>query len=75
MVNERPETERIGNHSAREYGMLFHYAIPKMLEGAGYSDEEIKAFQAQSKRGSEGLGPLNGKEWGFFVTVGMKPKE
>lgn len=75
MVSEKPETERIGKHSAREYGMLYHYAIPKMLEGAGYSDEDIRKFQAQSKTADSGLGAFNGKEMGFYVTVGMKPKE
>lgn len=75
MINERPETERIAKHAAREYGMLYHHAIPKMLEGAGYSEEDIRVFQAQSKTGVEGLGALNGKETSFFVTVGMKPKE
>lgn len=65
------ETRRIGEHSAREYGMLFHHAIPKMLEGAGYSDEEIGAFQAQSKRCLAGE---DGKDMVFFVTTGKKPK-
>jgi len=39
MVGERPETKRIGEHVAREYGMLYYHAIPKMLQGMGYTQE------------------------------------
>ena len=67
----KPETRRIGEHSAREYGMLYHHGIPKMLEGAGYSDEEIKVFQAESKKC---LAAEDGKDMVFFVTVGKKPE-
>ncbi|KAL8723937.1 MAG: hypothetical protein Q9166_008213 [cf. Caloplaca sp. 2 TL-2023] len=75
MVEEKPETKRIGEHAAREYGMLFHHAIPKALQGAGYSDEEINGFQEQCKASDRGLGAQGGKESSFFVTVGMKPEE
>lgn len=75
LVDERPETEWIGKHAAREYGMLYHYAIQKMLEGAGYSEEDIRGFQAESKTAEGGFAALDGKEMGFFVTVGMKPEE
>ena len=71
MAKDRPETERIGKHSAREYGTLYHHAIPKMLAGSNYSDGEIEDFQAQSK---ETMAAEDGKDMCFWVTIGMKPE-
>lgn len=74
-MEARPETERIGKHAVREYGTLYHHAIPKMLEGAGYSNKDIQGFQKQCKESIGGVGAQDGKEFGFFVTLGMKAKE
>ena len=69
-VEKRPETRRIGEHSAREYPMLYYHAIPKMLMGMGYSAEEIEGFREESKRC---LAPEVGKEIWFYATIGRKP--
>ena len=69
-VDERPETRRIGEHSAREYPMLYYHAIPKMLEEMGYGAEEIEAFREESKRC---LSAQIGKEIKFYAIVGRKP--
>ena len=70
LATETPETRRIGEHAAKEYGMLYHHGIPKILHGAGYEKEEIEAFQAESKQCLKGE---EGKELHFFVTIGRKP--
>ncbi|KAL8794415.1 MAG: hypothetical protein Q9195_003002 [Heterodermia aff. obscurata] len=72
MVRERPETGRIGRHTAREYGTLYHHGIERILEGAGYERREIEEFQAQAKRD---LGAEEGKDVPFVVTVGRKPEK
>jgi len=70
-VGERPETKRIGEHSARENPGLYHFMIERMLEGEGYGREEIRAFQRESGRCHAAE---VGKEWVFYVTMGRKPE-
>lgn len=70
MVGERPETRRIGEHTAREFGMVYYHAIPKMLQGMGYAEEKIEEFRRSSGRD---LAAQDGKELRFYVTVGRKP--
>lgn len=70
MIKEKPETERIGRHTGREYGTLYHHGIEKILEGAGYEEREIEGFQAQAKRD---LAAEEGKDVPFVVTIGRKP--
>ena len=70
LVGERPETKRIGEHSAREYGMLYYFAIPKMLQGMGYTEEKIEQFRRMS---GKDLAGQEGKEGRFYATIGRKP--
>ena len=69
-AEERPETRRIGAHAAREYGMVQHHAIPKVLEGLGYGENEIKEFQDECK---SNLAAKVGRDMIFYVTVGRNP--
>ena len=70
LVKERPETKRIGKHAAREYGMLYYHAIPKMLLGMGYTEEKIEEFRRMS---IVDLAEQEGKELRFYATIGRKP--
>lgn len=67
---ERLESKRIGEHAAREYGRLYYHAIPKMLQGMGYTKEKIEEFQRSS---SVDLAGQEGKELKFYATIGRKP--
>ncbi|KAL9121437.1 MAG: hypothetical protein Q9187_002007 [Circinaria calcarea] len=69
-ADAHPETKKIGEHAAREYGLLYYYAIPKILEGMGYEEKVIKKFQESSL---EDLSGEVGKEIVFYVTTGRKP--
>lgn len=69
-ARQRPETKRIGGHAAREYGVTYYHAIPKMLQGMGYSEEKIEGFR---KACIEDLGSQEGKYFRFFVTLGRRP--
>lgn len=69
LVKTQPETRKIGENAAREYGMLYWHAIPRILKGMGYHEERIQEFRRQSVndlRGREGL------ELRFYVTFGRK---
>ena len=68
-VEARPETRRIGGHAAREYGPLYHQALPKLLDGMGYSEAEIEKFREECVRD---LREEEGKEVGFWVVTGRK---
>ncbi|KAL8782580.1 MAG: hypothetical protein Q9213_005258 [Squamulea squamosa] len=70
LARERPETRRIGEHAAREYGMLYYHAIPKMLQGMGYAEEKIEEFRRMCKRDLAGQ---EGMELKFYATIGRKP--
>ncbi|KAL8658928.1 MAG: hypothetical protein Q9202_007361 [Teloschistes flavicans] len=70
LVKERPETRRIGEHAAREYGMLYYHAIPKILQGMGYAEEKIEEFRRMCLRDLAGQ---EGMELRFFATIGRKP--
>ena len=69
-AHDRPETEHIGVHSANENGMLHYLAIPRMLDGMGYSESEMEHFREQIL---VDLAPKQGKERAFYVTIGRKP--
>ena len=69
-VGSRPETRRIGEHAVREYGRLYYHAIPKLLNGMGYSAAEIEGFQNECVKD---LAEQEGKEAGYWVTIGRKP--
>ena len=69
-VRERPETEHISRHSAREYGTAFHHAIAKILEGVE-EEECIRRFQAEC---AATLGKEGRKIMPFTVTIGRKPE-
>ena len=68
-MQDRPETERMGRHSAREYGALFHHAIARILEGV--EEECVRRFQAES---AATLGKGDRKIMPFTVTIGRKPE-
>ncbi|KAL8893336.1 MAG: hypothetical protein Q9192_005369 [Flavoplaca navasiana] len=65
-----PGTKRIGEHAAREYGPLYYQALPKMLQGMGYTKEKLSCLQEAS---SVDLAGQEGKELKFYVTIGRKP--
>ncbi|KAL8675487.1 MAG: hypothetical protein Q9168_000188 [Polycauliona sp. 1 TL-2023] len=67
---KKPEKERIGKHAATEYGPMFYHAIPKMLQGLGYSEEKLEEFQSRCTVDLEGS---EGKEIIFYATIGRKP--
>ncbi|KAL8698798.1 MAG: hypothetical protein Q9224_001691 [Gallowayella concinna] len=70
LVGERPETKRIGEHAAREYGVLFCQVVSKMLQGLGYTKEKIEEFQMMTLKDQAAQ---EGKEKRFYVTIGRKP--
>ncbi|KAI4104261.1 MAG: hypothetical protein LQ339_003880 [Xanthoria mediterranea] len=70
LARERPETRRIGQHAAREYGMLYYHAIPKMLQGMGYTEEKMEELSVMCTKDWAGQ---EGKEMRFYATVGRKP--
>ncbi|KAI4183851.1 MAG: hypothetical protein L6R41_005146 [Letrouitia leprolyta] len=65
----KPETRRIGEHAGREYGMLYYYAVPKMLEGMVYEREKVEDMKG---RILEDVVAREGLSFGFYVTVGRK---
>ncbi|KAL8634949.1 MAG: hypothetical protein Q9228_007512 [Teloschistes exilis] len=69
LAGERPETRRIGEHAARECGMLYYHAIPRMLQGMGYPEEKVKKF---SRMSTKDLAGQEGVEYRFYVTTGRK---
>ena len=66
-VGERPESKNIGEHAAMEYGPLYYHAIPKILDGMGYSAAEIDGFRNDSVRD---FAEQEGKDLFFWVTTG-----
>ncbi|KAL9617411.1 MAG: hypothetical protein Q9204_008486 [Flavoplaca sp. TL-2023a] len=72
LAGERPETRTIGEHTAREYGMLYYHAIPKMLQGTGYTEERLEEFQTSCLKDLTGRDGLEGI---FYVTIGRKPDQ
>lgn len=70
LAEENPETRRIGEHAAREYGMLYYNAVPKMLQDMGYAEEKIEDLRSMTFKDLAGR---EGAELKFYVTVGRKP--
>lgn len=71
LSGKKPGTKRIGEHAAREYGWLYYHAVPKMVQGMGFAEEEVEGWREmcmRDLRGREGL------ELRFFATVGRKPE-
>ena len=67
---ERPESRRIGAMQARDLPGLYAFLVPRLVEGLGLGEGEV----AELVRESQGcLGAEEGKDWGFYVTVGRKP--
>lgn len=57
----------MGEHAAREYGPLYYYAIPEILDGMEYLAAGIEGF----RNGRVGdLAEQDGKEVIFWVTTG-----
>ncbi|KAL8987746.1 MAG: hypothetical protein Q9169_008657 [Polycauliona sp. 2 TL-2023] len=67
---EKPETKRIGTHLGKEQSTLFYHAMPKALQGMGYTKEKVEELR---NRSSMDTAPLEGKEMRFYVTFGRKP--
>ena len=70
LARESPETRRIGEHAAREYGMLYYHAIPKMLQGMGFAKEKVEELSRMCVRD---LVWREGMELRFYATIGRKP--
>ena len=70
LVGERPETRRIGEHTAREYVTMYYHAIPKILQGMDYTEEKIEEFRRMS---GKDVAAQDGKEMRFYATIGRKP--
>ena len=70
LVGEKPETKRIGEQAAREYGQMYQHATPKILDGMNYSAAKIEGFRAECVRD---FAEQDGKELYFWVTIGKKP--
>ncbi|KAL8838512.1 MAG: hypothetical protein Q9176_005064 [Flavoplaca citrina] len=70
LAEEKPETRRIGKHAAREYGTLYYHAIPKMLQGMDYTQEQLERFQTSCLKDMAGR---EGLEFRYYVTIGRKP--
>ncbi|KAF2084891.1 S-adenosyl-L-methionine-dependent methyltransferase [Saccharata proteae CBS 121410] len=67
----RPEMQAFGEYVATAMPELFHHAIPKMLEGRGYTDEQVDRWRQQMRHDFR---REKGKHWIFYVTVGRKPE-
>ena len=71
METENPETNRIMKHAVKEYPLLYHHAIPKILQGV-QSAQQIRNFQAENMRT---LGNHDEEKFlKFTVTIGRKPE-
>ncbi|KAL8878940.1 MAG: hypothetical protein Q9198_003350 [Flavoplaca austrocitrina] len=70
LAEEKPETRRIGKHAAREYGPLYYHAIPKILQGMDYTQEQLERFQTSCLKDMAGR---EGLEFRYYVTIGRKP--
>ncbi|KAI4240738.1 MAG: hypothetical protein L6R40_004983 [Gallowayella cf. fulva] len=70
LAGERPETKSIRDHAGREYGMLYYHAIPKMLQGLGYTKDKLEEFQRMT---IQDWAAQEGKEMRFYATIGRKP--
>lgn len=67
---ERPESRRIGRLQATELAPLYEALVPRMVDGLGLSEEEVRGLVEKS-RGC--LKAEDGLEWTFYVTVGRRP--
>ena len=71
-VKKRPETRRIGAYHAKELATPYRHIIPKMVEGLGLGEEEVKDLVDECV---ECLKEEEGKEWPICVTIGRRPLE
>ena len=67
---ERPESRRIGRLQATELAPLYEVLVPRMVDGLGLSEGEVRGLVERS-RGC--LKAEDGLEWTFYVTVGRRP--
>jgi hypothetical protein len=58
-----------GDFAADEMVGLVWHMIPKLLDGKGYSDEQVAEMREEAKRS---FAPEEGKHWMMRVTVGKK---
>ncbi|KAI4217884.1 MAG: hypothetical protein L6R36_009229 [Xanthoria steineri] len=70
LAEQKPETRRIGESTGREYGRIVYYMLPKMLQGKGYTEEQLDVFRESALRDSAGR---DGLETKLYVTIGRKP--
>ena len=69
-TKDRPETERLGAHQVREMPGIFWNMIPRVVEGLGLPEEEVKELQMESRKC---LAEEEGKQWRLYITVGRRP--
>ena len=67
---EDPVMKALGEYTAREMPEVLHLAIAKNLHGRGYTEDQIKKWQADMRYDTR---PEPGKHMKFIVTVGQKP--
>ncbi|KAL8642056.1 MAG: hypothetical protein Q9228_001222 [Teloschistes exilis] len=71
LAGERPETRKIGEHSAGEMGKVFSQSIlPGVTRNLGIPEDEMRELQVECKRCLAGE---EGKYWWFYVVWGRKP--
>ena len=66
----REEERRIAEHLIDDRWGLYWHMLPRMLDGMGYSVEEIDRLRSEMRRD---LRAEEGKQQMFAVTVGRKP--
>ena len=70
MVEEKPETRRIGKHQARDMGPVFSgHILPGVTRELGLRAKELEELKEECSRCLAGE---EGKYWYFFATVGQR---
>ena len=68
--DERPETRPMTEHIIGDKWGLYWHMLPKLLDGMGYSQEDVEKLRMDMRRG---VAEEEGKEVLFCVTIGRKP--
>ena len=69
-AKERPESKAIGEVQAQWMAELYEFILPRVVEGLGLSEAEVKGL-VEASQGC--LRAEDGKEWPIYVTVGRRP--
>jgi hypothetical protein len=70
--SDRPETREVSELVIGDPDGYFWHAIPRMVEGLGFKDEEVKEMQIAMTRC---VAAQEGKYQIFYSTIGRKPME